>query len=170
MIMKSNIGIQIILSIVLTMCSVNINAQTVGYTYRPLAAEGCNMKYSVVKQDTAYYIIATVKSDRLNFLKESTMLLKTFDGEVIKLYGSQIGSGSETAGIVSGNIVLPVTEISSTAQFKISPQQFELLKKGVAKLRLSTIPIEHERTFAKDKIGKKLYQFFLKQKNKDNDF
>lgn len=168
--MKSNIGIQIILSIVLTMCSININAQTVGYTYRPLAAEGCNMKYSVVKQDTAYYIIATVKSDRLNFLKESTMLLKTFDGEVIKLYGSQIGSGSETAGIVSGNIVLPMTEISSTAQFKISPQQFELLKKGVAKIRLSTIPIEHERTFAKDKIGKKLYQFFLKQKNKDNDF
>lgn len=168
--MKSNIGIQIILSIVLTMFSANINAQTVGYTYRPLAAEGCNMKYSVVKQDTAYYIIATVKSDRLNFLKESTMLLKTFDGEVIKLYGSQIGSGSETAGIVSGNIVLPVTEISSTAQFKISPQQFELLKKGVAKIRLSTIPIEHERTFAKDKIGKKLYQFFLKQKNKDNDF
>ncbi|WP_071123167.1 hypothetical protein [Prevotellamassilia timonensis] len=168
--MKSNIGIQIILFIVLTMFSANINAQTVGYTYRPLAAEGCNMKYSVVKQDTAYYIIATVKSDRLNFLKESTMLLKTFDGEVIKLYGSQIGSGSETAGIVSGNIVLPVTEISSTAQFKISPQQFELLKKGVAKIRLSTIPIEHERTFAKDKIGKKLYQFFLKQKNKDNDF
>lgn len=168
--MKSNIGIQIILSIILTMCSININAQTVGYTYRPLAAEGCNMKYNVAKQDTAYYIIATVKSDRLNFLKESTMLLKTFDGEVIKLYGSQIGSGSETAGIVSGNIVLPVTEISSTAQFKISPQQFELLKKGVAKIRLSTIPIEHERTFAKDKIGKKLYQFFLKQKNKDNDF
>lgn len=168
--MKSNIGIQIILSIVLTMCSININAQTVGYTYRPLAAEGCNMKYGVAKQDTAYYIIATVKSDRLNFLKESTMLLKTFDGEVIKLYGSQIGSGSETAGIVSGNIVLPVTEISSTAQFKISPQQFELLKNGVAKIRLSTIPIEHERTFAKDKIGKKLYQFFLKQKNKDNDF
>lgn len=168
--MKSNIGIQIILSIVLTMCSININAQTVGYTYRPLAAEGCNMNYSVAKQDTAYYIIATVKSDRLNFLKESTMLLKTFDGEVIKLYGSQIDSGSETAGIVSGNIVLPVTEISSTAQFKISPQQFELLKKGVAKIRLSTIPIEHERTFAKDKIGKKLYQFFLKQKNKDNDF
>ena len=152
------------------MFSANINAQTVGYTYRPLAAEGCNMKYSVVKQDTAYYIIATVKSDRLNFLKESTMLLKTFDGEVIKLYGSQIASSSETAGIVSGNIVLPVTEISSTAQFKISPQQFELLKKGVAKIRLSTIPIEHERTFAKDKIGKKLYQFFLKQKNKDNDF
>ncbi len=170
MIMKGNIRIKIILSIALILYGFSLKAQTVGYTYRPLAAEGCNMKYSVAKQDTVYYIIATVKSDRLNFLKESTMLLKTFDGEVIKLKGSQIGSGSETAGIVSGNIVLPVTEISSTAQFKISPQQFELLKKGVCKVRLSTIPIEHERTFAKDKIGKKLYQFFLKQKNKDNDF
>ncbi len=168
--MKGNIGVKIILSIVLIMCDININAQTVGYTYRPLAAEGCNMKYSVAKQDTTYYIIATVKSDRLNFLKESTMLLKTFDGDVIRLNGSLIGSGSETAGIVSGNIVLPVTEISSTAQFKITPQQFELLKKGVAKIRLSTIPIEHERNFTKDKIGKKLYQFFLKQKDKDNEF
>lgn len=168
--MKGNIGIKIILCIASIMCSVNLYAQTVGYTYRPFAAEGCSMKYSVARQDTAYYIIATVKSDRLNFLKESTMLLKTFDGDVIKLDGSQIGNGSESAGIVSGNIFLPITEISSTAQFKISPQQFELLKKGVAKIRLSTIPIEHERTFAKDKIGKKLYEFFLKQKNKGISF
>ena len=28
-------------------------AQTVGYTYKALAAEGCTMKYSVAKQDTA---------------------------------------------------------------------------------------------------------------------
>lgn len=145
-------------------------AQTAGYTYRPLAAEGCNMKYSVAKQDTSYYIIATVKSDRLNFLKESTMLLKNFEGEVVKLYGSLIGNSSEAAGIVSGNMVIPVTEISSTAQFKISPEQFDLFKKGISKVRLSTIPIEHERTFTKDKIGKKLYQFFLKQRDKDNDF
>ena len=63
------------------------SAQTVGYTYRPLAAEGCNMKYSVTKQDSAYYIIVTVRSDRLKFLKESTFLIKNFDGEVIRLQG-----------------------------------------------------------------------------------
>ena len=51
-------------------------AQTVGYTYKPLAAEGCRMKYSVTKQDSAYYIIATVESDRLTFLKEPIMLIK----------------------------------------------------------------------------------------------
>ncbi|NDV56586.1 hypothetical protein D0T85_00430 [Bacteroides sp. 519] len=146
------------------------NAQTVGYTYKPLTVKGCHIKYSIAKQDTSYYIIATVKSDRLNFLKESTMLLKNFDGEILKLHGNLIRSGSESAGIISGNLVIPVTEISSTAQFRISPAQFELFKKGIAKVRLSTIPIEHERTFTKDKIGKKLYQFFLKQRNKDNDF
>lgn len=145
-------------------------AQTVSYTHKPLAAEGCQMKYSVAKQDTSYYIIATVHSDRLNFMKESTMLIKTFDGQVIKLYGSQIGNGTESAGIVSGNIIIPVTGINSTAQFKITEKQFELLNNGIAKVRLSTIPIVHERIFNKDKIGKKLYQFFLKQKDKEDNF
>ena len=142
-------------------------AQTIGYTYKPLAAEGCNVAYSVTKQDSSYYLIATVKSDRLNFLNESTMLLKTFDGEVMKLYGNLIGNGSESIGVVSGNIIIPVAEISSTAQFKITPEQLELFRKGISKVRLSTIPIEHERTFSKDKIGAKLYQFFLKQRDKE---
>lgn len=146
------------------------HAQSVGYTCRPLAADGCSVTYSVAKQDTSYYVIATVKSDRLNFLKEPTMLIKTFDGEVIKLSGAQIGNGSESAGVMIGNIFCPITEISSTAQFRITPQQFEQIKEGVAKVRLSTTPIEHERTFNKDKIGKKLYMLYLKQKDKDLDF
>ena len=145
-------------------------AQTVGYTYKPLAAEGCCMKYSVTKQDTTYYIIATVKSDRLSFLKEPIMLVKSFDGQVIKLYGNNIGNGSETGGVLIGNIMCPVTEISSTAQFKITPEQFESIKNGISKVRLSTTPIEHEREFTKDKIGKKLYQFYLKQRDKDDNF
>lgn len=159
--------ISILLFMVFSLC---IKAQTVGYTYKALAAEGCNMIYSVAKQDITYYIIVTVKSDRLNFLKESTFRLKTFDGDVIKLEGEVIGSSSGIAGIISGSIVVPVTEISSTAQFKITPEQFELLNKGISKVRLSTTPIEHERTFKKDKIGKKLYQFYLKKKNQDNEF
>ena len=128
------------------------------------------MKYSVTKQDTAYYIIATVSSDRMKFLKESTMLIKNFDGEVIKLEGDLIGNDSESAGVMVGNMMLPVTEINSTAQFRISQEQFELIRNGIAKVRLSTIPIEHERTFRKDKIGKKLYQFYLRARNKEDDF
>ena len=145
-------------------------AQTVGYTYKARAAEGCNMKYSVAKQGTEYSIVATVRSDRMAFLSNPTMKIKTFTGEYLELKGTVIGNGSQSAGIISGNIVLPVTEISSTAQFRITPQQFEILNEGVAKIRLSMTPMNHERTFKKDKIGKKLYQFYLKEKSQDDNF
>ena len=146
------------------------NAQTVGYTYKALAAEGCNMKYSVAKQDTMYSIVATVRSDRMNFLSEPTMKIRTFSGKYLELKGIVIGNGSQSAGIISGNVVIPVTEISSTAQFQITPQQFEILNEGVAKVRLSMTPMNHERTFKKDKIGKKLYQLYQKEKQKDENF
>ena len=145
-------------------------AQTVGYTYKALAAEGCNMKYSVAKQGTEYSIVATVRSDRMAFLSNPTMKIKTFTGEYLELKGTVIGNGSQSAGIISSNIVLPVTEISSTAQFRITPQQLEILNEGVAKIRLSMTPMNHERTFKKDKIGKKLYQFYLKEKSQDDNF
>lgn len=146
------------------------NAQTVGYTYKPLAAEGCNMKYSVAKQGTEYSIVATVRSDRMIFLSNPIMMIKTFTGEYLELKGTVIGNESQSAGIISGNLVLPVTEISSSAQFGITPQQFEVLNEGVAKIRLSMTPMNHERTFKKDKIGKKLYQFYLKIKSQDDNF
>lgn len=145
-------------------------AQTVGYTYKALSAEGCNMKYSVAKQGTEYSIVATVHSDRMTFLNEPTMKIKTFTGEYVELKGKVIGDRSQSAGLVSGNIIIPVTEITSTAQFKITPQQLEVLNEGVAKIRLSMTPMNHERTFQKDKIGKKLYQFYMKEKKKDEDF
>lgn len=145
-------------------------AQTVGYTYKALTAEGCNMKYSVAKQSTEYSIVATVRSDRMTFLSNPTMKIKTFTGEYLELKGTVIGNGSQSAGIISGNMVLPVTEISSTAQFGITPQQFEILNEGVAKIRLSMPPMNHERTFKKDKIGKKLYQFYLKERSQDDNF
>ena len=156
--------------VVVFLSGIKATAQTVSYTYKALAAEGCNMKYSVAKQDTSYYIIATVRSDRMRFLNEPTMKVRTFNDEVITLSGVVIGNGSQSAGIVSGNIVIPVTEISSTAQFKVTPEQFESIKSGVAKVRLDMTPMNHERTFKKDKIGKKLYQFYLKAKSQDDNF
>lgn len=161
---------KIILFLFCTIIVLNIKAQTVSYSYKLLSAEGCYMRYSVAKQDTIYSIIATVRSDRMNFLNEPTMKVRTFKGKYLELKGDVIGSGSQSMGIVSGNMVIPITEISSTAQFRITPQQFEILNEGVAKIRLSMTPMNHERTFKKDKIGKKLYQFYLKEKQKDENF
>ena len=111
-----------------------------------------------------------VSSDRMNFLSNPTMKIRTFTGKVLELQGTVLGNRSQTAGIISGNIVIPVTEINSTAQFWITPEQFEILNDGVEKIRLTMTPMNHERTFKKDKIGKKLYQFFLKEKQKDDNF
>ena len=128
------------------------------------------MKYCVAKQGGQYYIIATVSSDRMRFLKESSMLIRTFEGNVIKLDGNLLDNGTQSSGIIVGNVVIPVTGIISSAQFKISEEQLKQLERGISKIRLTTIPIEHERTFKKDKIGNKIYKLYLQVKNKDTDF
>ena len=145
-------------------------AQSVSYTYKPLAAEGCSVMYTVAKQDSSYYIVVSIKSDRFQFLKETTMMLRNFNNEVLKLEGKHIGDGSETGGIVAGNMVIPVTELSSTAQFPITPEQMEFFSNGIAKIRITAIPMNHERTFKKDKIGKKLYTYLKKLTEDKDDF
>ncbi|MBO5829191.1 MAG: hypothetical protein J6R59_12170 [Paludibacteraceae bacterium] len=145
-------------------------AQSVSYTYKPLAAEGCYVSYSVAQQDSSYYIVVTIRSDRFKFLSESTMLIRTFKDDVIKLEGKHIDSSTESVGIVSGNIVIPVTELNTTAMFSITSEQIEKLNDGVAKIRITAIPMNHERTFKKDKIGKKLYEFLHKLFPKNDNF
>lgn len=145
-------------------------AQSVSYTYKPLAAEGCSVMYTVAKQDSSYYIVVSIKSDRFQFLKETTMMLRNYNNEVLKLEGKHIGDGSETGGIVAGNMVIPVTELSTTAQFPITPEQMEFFSNGIAKIRITAIPMNHERTFKKDKIGKKLYTYLKKLTEDKDDF
>lgn len=139
-------------------------AQKVKYTYKPLAKEGCSMQYSVARQDSNYYIVVTMTSDNMTFLKTPTFLIKTFKGDVIKLLGMQISNKNETTGVIVNNLILPISEVNSSAQFPISENQLELLKDGIAKVRLSTTPYEHKRYFKKDKIGKKIYSIYLKKK------
>ena len=159
-----------LLTILLMLLALTSKAQTVSYTYKPFSSKGCTMKYSISKQDSLYYIVATVKSDKLKFLKEPTMMIRTFNDDVIKLQGALIDNSTQSVGIMSGNIMIPVTNVSSTAQFIITPVQLESLEAGVSKVRLSTTPIVHERSFKKDKIGKKIYELYIKDENKDDDF
>ena len=139
------------LSFIIMMGFLPVRAQTVGYTYKPLATEGCSVKYGVVQKDSSYFIVATVNSDRLVFLSEPTMKIRTFDGDVFTFDGVVIANGNESLGMMIGSLVLPITEIISTAQFKVTPKQFEQIKMGISKIRLSMTPMNHERTFKKDR-------------------
>ena len=147
---------------ILTVCShITVNAQSVGYY---------GMDFSVIKEDSSFYIIVKSCSDDMRFVNEPTMKIRTFNDEVLTVKGVSIDSSSESYGLTFGVLMIPVTEITSLAQFKLTQEQFELLNNGVSKIRLSMIPKNHERTFKKDKIGKKLYKYYLDVKMKEDDF
>lgn len=146
-------------------------AKTTGYIHKPLAAEGCQMEYNVTKKGDDYYIIVTATSDRLYFLENPEMKIRTFENEVISLKGEVEGNNrGSSAGYIIGNTVISSTEIKSSALFQLTPEQFIVLSHGIAKIRLSMRPMNHEKEFRKDKIGHDLYQLYLNEKKKDEEF
>ena len=155
-----------ILLVINLMTFAQVSAQSVKYTYKPLAAEGCRVEYSAIWQEGTPYIVVVVSSDRLAFNDTPTMLIRLFNGELLKLNGKAITSSSEHGGVVVGNVVVPTTELRVTAQFSITKEQVEMLQNGVA----STIPLIHERTFKKDKIGKELHTYFKKGAISEDSF
>lgn len=160
---------KILLLICLLLMSISMSAQSVSYSYKALSAEGCKVEYTSVWQNGTPYIVIRVSSDRLVFTENPTIMMKLFDGKLIKIEGKSLGSTTNQGGVLIGNVMAPVSELCAMAQFPISEEQIDLLKSGVAKVRLSTIPLPHERTFKKDKIGQKLYSFFVKsEKNEEN--
>ncbi len=159
-----------LLLICILFCTLLSHAQSVSYTYKPLAAEGCHVEFSPSWQEGKPFLIVSVRSDRMKFVSNPVVLLKTANGETIRLEGTPLDVSTSSAGIVSGNIVIPVQEFKATAQFPIEEEQITLLNQGITKVRISLIPMNHERTFNKDKIGKKLYNAFLNTKQVDDSF
>ena len=146
------------------------SAKSISYTHKPLAAEGCSVTYSALQQDAQLFIIVTVKSDRLVFTDTPTMMLKNFDGEVLKLEGTNLQSQTKTSGVLIGSMVLPVSELSALAQFPVDLDDINFFKSGIAKVRLSTVPIVHEKTFSKDEIGRPLYSELLSAFSSESSF
>ncbi len=158
------------ISLIVMMGFLPVKAQTVSYSHKPLTNEACSINFSVAKKDSSYFIVVTAHSDKLIFINEPTMKIRTFKGDVLTFDGLLIGNDKESFGAIMGDIILPIDSKLSTAQFKVTPEQFEQIKTGILKIRLSMAPINHEHTFKKDKIGEKLYDLYLKIKKQDDDF
>ena len=134
------------------------NAQKIRYTYKPLTREGCRVTFTASFADEKKYIYVMVEADQgMSFSANPEMLLKTFDDEVLKLNGENLGS-------TRGGSVWNGSGAYGAAQFLITDEQVSLLQKGIKKIRLSTLPWIHEREFSTDKIGKKLYKAFKSNK------
>lgn len=153
----------------MAMVAVASCAQTVSYIHKPWKEDGCTVTYSVSLQDTAYYIVVSVSPGDFKFLSSPTMKMKTASGEVIKLKGISIGDEAATAYKKAGDEII-ATRLTTMAMFPATPEQFAMMKEGVTKVRLSTIPFAHERTFDIDKIGKALYDLYIKEREAEENF
>ena len=98
------------------------------------------------------------------------MKMKNFKGDILNLDGMSLSSQSESIGVVLNNLVVPVTELKVMAQFRIDEYQIPFFEYGVQKVRLSTIPIVHEKTFSTDVIGRWLYKKLIEQENIKDSF
>lgn len=147
-----------------------LSAQKASYSYKPLSDRGCSVRLYINKQDTAYYLFTTISSDDLRFLGQSTLQIRTFNDYYIKLNGESIGESSTNSGFMAGTVFIPVHQLKSTARFYIEANQLELLRDGIKKIRLSTIPYDQEKSFKKDKIGKRLYKQYIKLRDANHEF
>ena len=158
------------LALIILQISLFSFSQTVKYRYRALHEDGCTVIFGITKKDSTYILTSSVKSLGLTLLKEPAILIKTFKNNIITLNGELINNNSSSVGIMFDNFIIPIIENTTIAQFKIKEEYLELFKEGVAKIRITTIPSTHERTFKKDKIGMKLYNAYMNTKNETENF
>ena len=67
-------------------------------------------------------------------------------------------------GVMISGIFIQSSHIVNQALFPISVNQIEQFTKGIKKIRLNTSPRYHEKEWKKDKIGKMLYENYVKIK------
>ncbi len=77
---------------------------------------------------------------------------------------------TSNGAVVVSNVLVPYTELKAMAMFRVTEEDMEMFKLGVESIRLTTLPITHDRTFKKDRIGLKQYQNYQTAKRKAKNF
>lgn len=151
--------------------TVHMQAQSVSYTYHPFAEEGCSVSYTPTFVGDSAYIIVSLQSDRLVFSNNPTMMVRFFDtDQILQLEGKNMTTTTSNGAVVVSNVLVPYTELKAMAMFRVTEEDMEMFKLGVERIRLTTLPITHDRTFKKDRIGLKLYQNYQTAKRKAKNF
>lgn len=142
----------------------------VQYYSKPLSLSGCTVRFYTLKEQGKYFISVMVHSEIYSYTSMPELKLKTFKGEVITLNGTSLGSKSNNGGVIVGKQVISSSSTDILAQFPIDESEIDKLNDGISKIRISLIPVPHEKEFKKDKIGKKLYKMFRKLAERDDSF
>ena len=143
---------------------------SIGYTYKPLAAEGCSVDYSVVADNGRLYIVAMVSSDRMMFPEAPTMMARNFNDEIRTFSGEALTERTSSLYLHVNFVSVPIDEITAMARFLIPDEDIGFFQVGIKKIRLTTAHVAHEREFKADEIGYWLHGRLLSEKAKNSDF
>ena len=130
---------------------------------------GSNANFCAYTFDGKYYLILSFKDDDENHLSNYTVVkFMLNDGTVIRLEGTD---GSKSTSHSSVHWGFGISSGSSTdkhyAIVRITPEQIELLNKGVDKVAINTLPEAYKRSRwrGKEDFGSRLYKDFKELKN-----
>lgn len=106
---------------------------------------------NVEKQGNAYFIVTSSPFHEL-IDDHPVLQIRTHRGDVLKLPGQTVAKAAKDND--KGNNI---------AKFRVTPQQFEKIRSGVKRFRISpTANGAVDKEFGRDKIGKELYKLYLK--------
>jgi len=111
---------------------------------------------NVEKQGNSYFLVTSTYWHDI-IADNPTLKIRTFDGDVLTLTGKKIGEAK---------FVSKENDRDHYAQFRITPQQFEKIKSGIKRFRISPVSDGAvDKEFKNRKIGKKIYKLYLKAKD-----
>lgn len=129
--------------------------------------------YGLWKGDSSF-LCTKITTQEFVLDTPATVMFKTQKGDVFTLYGEQKGQNTNSTGsgiVINGSGTSSVSTSTGSMQlYPITQEQIELLKDGILKIRINTLPVFTEKTFKKDEIGTKLYKQFVEVKEKYDNF
>lgn len=161
---------QVLISLILCCFALNLNAQV---SYGSATWGTYNMKMNVVTENDSIFLQMIFTSENKKIMDSPKLLLRLMDDTTISLEGVNLGSIQKSdGGVVVSGIIISDNHFISEAKFPISKEQITKFEKGIKKLRLNTSPKFHEKEWTTDKIGKKLYEAYLKSSSNsfEDDF
>lgn len=119
-------------------------------------------------------VMAYTKTDNgINIMKDSPLLIKLSDGEIIRLYC--IKDEEDNVG-TTASVMFNITEYCVIASYRITPADILKFKKGITKIRLEINAEKYDveyKKYKKDELGQFLlsaYSLVSQELNKQTDF
>ena len=105
----------------------------------------------------------------MDFENPPKIKIRTFADNIIELSGEKLTSQNDMVAIPIGVMILPISEKNVFARFAVTESEMELIKEGVKKIRVYTLPDSYDKSFKKDNLGKKIYKQYQKSLTEGND-